>query len=220
MEQKLSRTKSEDAVKKGISVEIASILWMLVEAGVAIAAGSAAHSLALVAFGIDSIIELIAGVVLLWRLLIELRGQDTVRINSAEKSASWVVAGALLLLSAYIVVSALFNLSGHRGAEASKLGVGLAIAAGLIMPYLAWAKIKIGKVIGSNALRSDGYCSLVCAYMSWVLLIGVVSTALIGSWWIDAVLSLLLAYFIFREGIEALQTARGEECGTCHRDGN
>jgi divalent metal cation (Fe/Co/Zn/Cd) transporter len=207
----LSRTKSEDAVKKGISVEIASILWMLVEAGVAIVAGSAAHSLALVAFGIDSIIELIAGVVLLWRLLIELRGHDTARINRAEKSASWVVGGALLLLSAYIIVSALLNLFHHRGAEASKLGVILAIAAGLIMPYLAWAKIKIGKMIGSNALKSDGRCSLVCAYMSWILLIGVVSTALFGSWWIDGVLSLLLVYFIFREGIEALQSARDEE---------
>ena len=202
-----------------MGVELASILWMLIEVGIALAAGTSAHSLALVAFGTDSIVELIAGVVLLWRLWIELRGQDAVRIKQAEKSASWVVCGALLLLSAYIVVSVLFNLSHHRGAEASKLGVGLAVAAGLIMPYLAWAKIKIGKSIGSNALRSDGYCSLVCAYMSWVLLIGVVSTALFGWWWIDGVLSLLLVYFIAREGIEALETARGEVCSSCHGDG-
>lgn len=209
--------KSRALVQKGTAVEVASIVWMLIEAWVAIAAGVTAHSLALVAFGADSIIELIAGSVLLWRLWIELRGQSEERIKRAEKRASWVVGSALLLLSVYIVISALFNLSHHRGAEASGLGLGLAIAAGLIMPLLAWSKIRIGTKIGSKALRSDGYCSMVCAYMSWTLLVGIVATAFVGWWWIDGVLSLLLVYFISREGIEALLSARGKECSSCGR---
>lgn len=202
-------------VKKGIYIEIISILWMFIEAGVAIGAGLAAHSLSLVSFGADSIIELIAGFVLLWRLQIEMRGQCLEKVEKAERSASWIVGAALLLLAVYIVVSAIYNLFKHNSAEESILGIGLAAVAGILMPVLALAKRRIGNAIKSNALKSDGYCSMVCAYMSWVLLFGVVMTALLKLWWIDSVISLAFVYFIVKEGIEAIQEARGKEDSCC-----
>lgn len=115
------------AGKKGVSIEILSILWMIVEAGVAIGAGLTAHSLALVAFGADSIIELISGSVLLWRLTIEANGASLERVKRAEKASSWVVGIALLLLAVYIILASMDKLWTHLGAEFSYLGIGLAI---------------------------------------------------------------------------------------------
>ncbi|NMP21749.1 cation transporter [Sulfobacillus sp. DSM 109850] len=188
---------------------------MIVEAGVAIAAGMAAHSLALVAFGADSVIELIAGAVLLWRLMMESQGANGVRIQRAEQRASWVVGSALLLLAAYIIVASAVKLATHTGAQASDWGIVLAVASGIIMPYLSRAKKRIGWEIGSNALRADGSCSIVCAYMAWTVLLGVVATALFGWWWADSIASLALVYFVVKEGWEAIQEARGnaDACG-------
>ena len=205
-------------VKKGVYIEIVSILWMIIEASVAISGGIIAHSLALAAFGADSIIELIAGFILLWRLWIEMKEQRTEKIENAEKTASWVVGIALLSLAVYIFISAIYNLYHHSSAETSIIGIVLAVAAGIIMPFLSWAKIKIGNTIGSNALKADGYCSIVCAYMAWILLADVVLTALYnGLWWVDSVISLAFVYFVVKEGLEAIQIARGEtdDCDSC-----
>lgn len=85
------------------------------------------------------------------------------------------------------------------------------IASGIIMPYMSRAKKRIGSEIGSKALRSDGSCSMVCAYMSWILLAGVVLTALLGWWWIDSIVALALVYYVVKEGWEAVEEARGKE---------
>lgn len=196
-------------VRKGVQIEILSILWMIVEAAVAIGAGLAAHSLALVAFGADSVIELIAGGVLLWRLNVEVGGASLGRVQQAERIASWVVGAALLLLALYILVAAAHELWMRSGSETSGLGIALAIASGLIMPVLARAKKRIGSEIGSKALRADGSCSMVCAYMAWTVLGGAAFTALFGWWWADGVSALALLYFVIKEGWEAIQSARG-----------
>ncbi|MCL6547849.1 MAG: cation transporter [Alicyclobacillus sp.] len=207
------------SVKKGVAIETVSVLWMIIEAGVAIAAGLLAHSLALVAFGADSVIELVAGAVLLWRLAIEAAGASADRVKRAEKAASWVVGVALWLLAVYIVVASADKLWVHQQVESSYLGVGLAVASSVIMPYLSRAKQRIGSEIGSKALRADGACSIVCAYMAWTVLAGLVLTALFGWWWMDAVAALALVYFVVKEGWEAIQEARGKEdacgCGHC-----
>ncbi|WDL99702.1 cation transporter [Alicyclobacillus sp. ALC3] len=205
-------------VKKGINIEIVSILWMIVEAAVAIGAGIAAHSLALTAFGADSIIELVASAILLWRLYVESSGASLARVKQAEKRASWVVGVALIALAVYIVVSAAYDLWTRSGSESSMLGLALAIASGIIMPYLSRAKKRIGTEIGSKALRADGSCSIVCAYMAWTLIVGLMLTALVGWWWLNALAGLALVYFVVKEGIEAIQEARGVEdtCGCCH----
>jgi divalent metal cation (Fe/Co/Zn/Cd) transporter len=205
-------------VKKGINIEIVSIFWMTVEAAVAIGAGIVAHSLALTAFGADSIIELVAGGILLWRLYVESNGASIERVEQAEKRASWVVGVSLLALAIYIVVMAGYDLWTRSGSETSMLGLALAVASGIIMPYLSRAKKKIGTQIGSKALGADGSCSIVCAYMAWTLIVGLVLTAFLGWWWLNALAGLALVYFIVKEGIEAIQEARGVEdaCGCCH----
>lgn len=208
-------------VKKGINIEIVSILWMMIEAAVAIGAGVAAHSLALTAFGADSIIELVAGGILLWRLYVEAGGASLERVKQAEKRAAWVVGVALMALAVYIVVMAGYDLWTRTGSESSMLGLALAIASGIIMPYLSHAKKAIGTQIGSKALRADGSCSIVCAYMAWTLIVGLILTALVGWWWLNALAGLALVYFVVKEGIEAIQEARGVEdaCGCgCHGD--
>lgn len=197
------------ALRRGVHIEVLSILWMIVEAGVAIGAGILAHALVLVAFGGDSIIELIAGAVLLRRLLMEARGARANAVQRAEQWSSWVVGVALLLLAAYIVVGSLVKLGMHRGAETSDWGIALALASGAIMPYLSAAKKRIGAEIGSSALRADGACSIVCAYMAWTVLVGVGATAVFGWWWADSVVALGLVYFVVKEGWEAIQEARG-----------
>ncbi|WP_258110986.1 cation transporter [Alicyclobacillus sp. SP_1] len=205
-------------VKKGINIEIVSIFWMIVEAAVAIGAGIVAHSLALTAFGADSIIELVAGGILLWRLYVESNGASIERVEQAEKRASWVVGVSLLALAIYIFVMAGYDLWTRSGSETSMLGLALAVASGIIMPYLSRAKKKIGTQIGSKALGADGSCSIVCAYMAWTLIVGLVLTAFLGWWWLNALAGLALVYFIVKEGIEAIQEARGVEdaCGCCH----
>ncbi|WDL99126.1 cation diffusion facilitator family transporter [Alicyclobacillus sp. ALC3] len=206
------------SVRKGVNIEVISIVWMVIEAVVAIGAGAIAHSLALTAFGADSVIELVAGGVLLWRLTIEFRGASLAQVKRAEKTSSWVVGIALLLLAAYIVVASIIKLVSHQGAEPSYLGLGLAVASGVIMPYLSRTKKRIGTEIGSQALRSDGSCSMVCAYMSWILIAGVVLTAALGWWWIDSIAALALVYYVVKEGWEAIEEARGKEdaCGCSH----
>lgn len=197
------------AVRSGISIEWLSIVWMMIEAAVAIGAGLAAHALSLVAFGADSIIELMAAGVLLWRLYIEAQGGSQRRVKQAEKVASWVVGVALMLLGIYIVVAAVHELWTRQGAESSILGIGLAVASGALMPLLSRAKKHIGAEIGSKALKADGACSIVCAYMAWIVLGSVVLTAWLGWWWIDGAASLALVYFVVKEGMEALQAAKG-----------
>jgi divalent metal cation (Fe/Co/Zn/Cd) transporter len=214
----MSKAARASFVRKGVNIELISIFWMIIEAAVAISSGLIAHSLALVAFGSDSIIELIAGGVLLWRLTIEMNGASLERVKRAEKASSWVVGIALLLLAVYIVIASVDKLWTHQGAETSYLGIALAIASGLIMPYLSRAKKRIGSEIGSNALKADGSCSIVCAYMAWTVLVGVIVTALFGWWWADSIVALTLVYFVVKEGWEAVQEARGKDdaCGCCH----
>ncbi|WP_245629032.1 cation diffusion facilitator family transporter [Alicyclobacillus shizuokensis] len=152
---------------------------------------------------------------LLWRLVIESRGATLERVERAEKISSWVVGFALLLLAIYVVVSSVDKLITRQGAETSGLGIALAIASGILMPYLSHAKKRIGTEIGSRALRADGSCSIVCAYMAWTVLAGALLTASLGWWWVDSVAALALVYFIVKEGWEAIQEARGKEdaCG-------
>lgn len=207
------------AVRRGLTIEWISVGWMMLEAVVGLVTGVTAHSLALVAFGSDSIIELVAGGVLLWRLYVEARGATEDRVERAEQRAAWVVGTALLALAAYIVIMAGVDVWTRTAADASGWGLALAVAAGLIMPLLAQAKRRIGRDIGSAALVADGGCSLVCAYMAWTLLVGLVATDLFGWWWLNPLAGLALVYFIVSEGREALEEARGEHsAASCRLD--
>ncbi|HLJ66696.1 MAG TPA: cation transporter [Chloroflexota bacterium] len=204
-------------IRAGVRVEVVTVVWMAIEAVVAIGAGILASSVLLTAFGIDSVIELVSGGALLWRLMTEARGGSLERVEHAENRAAWIAGIGLVALCLYIVVTSALSLWEHNHPDASLSGIGLALAALVLMPVLVWQKRRIAARIGSAALRADAACSLTCAYMAATLLVGLALTALLGWWWADAVAALALLVWIVPEAREALEGARagrgGCSCG-------
>jgi divalent metal cation (Fe/Co/Zn/Cd) transporter len=200
-------------LRLGVEIEVVTILWMTLEASVALIVGFTTRSVSLQGFGIDSIIELIAGSVLLWRLLVESRGGLLETVERAERRAAWITAVGLFALAVYIVADSAFALLTQTRPEASWWGVGLAIAAAIIMPLLWQGKLRVARRIGSAALKADAACSVTCAYMSLTLLAGLLLNRLTSWWWADSLAGLALVYFLVREGREAWHEARtGEAC--------
>lgn len=214
----LPNRRRRDNVQAGVRIEIVTVAWMLVEAIVAISAGILARSILLTAFGLDSVIELVSGGALLWRLRTEARGGALERVEKAENRAAWIVGIALVLLCVYIVTTSVLGISTHAKPEGSIAGIGLAVAALLVMPWLVWRKRSIAATIDSAALRGDAACSLTCAQMAAALLVGVLLNTLFGFWWADAVAALALLYWIVPEAREALEGARSGRggCACCH----
>lgn len=204
-------------VRAGVRVEVASIIWMIIEGTVAIAAGIIARSVLLTAFGVDSVIELITGAVLLWRLLTEARNAAVDRVARAENRAAWVTGIGLVLLCAYVVVSAALDLIVRNKLDSSNVGLILSVIAVGIMPYFAWRKRRIAREIGSSALRGDAACSVPCAYMAGALLVGLALNRLFGWWWADPLAAVVLLYWLVPEAREALEGAKagrgGCSCG-------
>jgi divalent metal cation (Fe/Co/Zn/Cd) transporter len=206
------------AVRAGGRVEIVTVAWMSVEAVVAIGAGLLAHSVLLMAFGIDSVIELITGGVLLWRLATEARGGSLERVERAEHRAAWVMGVGLSLLCVYIVASVGASLLTHSRPDSSIVGIALASAAVIGMPILAWRKRVIATRIDSAALRGDAACSITCAYMAATLLVGLALNATFHWWWADGVAALGLLYWLVSEAREALEGARAGRGGCSCED--
>ena len=214
-----SATTRKGDVRQGIAIELITIVWMVIEASVAISVGFVTRSVSLQGFGIDSIVELIAGGILLWRLLMEQRGGSVERIEDAERRASWVTAISLFALALYIIGDSAWSLFTQTRPEASWWGVGLAVAAAIIMPLLWQGKLRIAKRIGSSALKADAACSVTCASMSLTLLVGPLLNRFFGWWWADPLAALFLVYFLVQEGREALHEARtGETCSCGDED--
>jgi divalent metal cation (Fe/Co/Zn/Cd) transporter len=212
-------TNRKDHVRLGIWIELITIVWMIAEAGVAISVGFATRSVSLQGFGIDSLVELLAGGILLWRLLIEQRGGSLERIEQAERRASWVTAISLFALAIYIISDSILTLLAGTRPQASWWGVGLAMAAAIVMPLLWQGKLRVARRIGSAALKADAACSVTCAYMSLTLLAGLLLNRFFGWWWADSLAAFGLVYFLIQEGREALHEARtGEAC--CCADGD
>jgi divalent metal cation (Fe/Co/Zn/Cd) transporter len=194
-------------VRLGIWVEIFTVLWMVVEAVVSIGAGIAARSALLTAFGIDSVIELVSGAMLLWRLSVEARGEDTKYIERAEQRAAWVVAVVLALLCVYVLATAVYGLLTQSRPENSLVGIAISIAAFVVMPILGITKRRIAARIGSSALRGDAASSFTCGYMAGAVLLGVGLNALFHWWWAEDVASLLFLFWLIGETREAVEEA-------------
>jgi divalent metal cation (Fe/Co/Zn/Cd) transporter len=200
-------------LRLGVRIELVTIIWMTIEASIAIVTGFATHSVSLQGFGIDSIIELISGGVLLWRLRVEQRGGTIGVVERAERRAAWITALSLFALAVYIVGDSAFAFLTRSHPEASWWGIGLAIAATIIMPLLWRGKLRVARRIESAALKADAMCSITCAYMAITLLVGLLLNKFFGWWWADPLAALALVYFIVKEGREALHEARtGETC--------
>ena len=205
-------------VRLGVWIELVTILWMTIEASVALVVGFTTRSVSLQGFGIDSIIELIAGGILLWRLLVEQRGGPIEAVERAERRASWVTAISLFALAVYIIGDSVLTFATSTRPESSWWGVGLAVAAAIFMPLLWQSKLRVAKRIGSAALKADAACSVTCAYMSLTLLAGLLLNRFFGWWWADPLAGLALVYFLVQEGREALHEARTGETCSCGSD--
>jgi divalent metal cation (Fe/Co/Zn/Cd) transporter len=182
---------------------------MVVEAVVAIGAGILAGSVVLLAFGLDSVIELMSAGVLIWRLSVELQRGRAFSEN-AERLASRIGGGLLFALAAYVVLSAGWSLWARRGAEFSIVGLIVSVLALPIMRYLARRKIKLAEQLGSRAMRADAMESITCGWLSLVVVISLAAQAGLGAWWVDPVGSLAIVWFLIKEGREAWTD---EECG-------
>ena len=193
-------------IRRGKLLEYFTIGWNLLEALVAVGSGIVAGSIALVGFGIDSLIESLSGSILLWRL-----ADDS---DAREKLAIRLVGASFLILAAYVAFDAIKSLIYQEAPEASYVGIGLAVVSMIVMPFLARAKKNVGVQLGSRAMVSDSKQTNICAYLSVILLGGLILNAIFGWWWADPVAALIMIPIIVKEGIEGL---RGEVCEDgCH----
>ena len=189
-------------VRQAFRLEGLTIVWMTIEAAVATTSGIAAGSLSLLAFGIDSFIELASAVVLMWRLSVELwRGRALA--EKAERTASRIGGVLLLTLAAYVMVSAAWGLWTRDGQEFSIPGLAITSLAIPIMYFLARRKLAIAERLGSRALRADAMESIACGWLSFVVVVGLAAQLLIGAWWIDSITSLAIVWLLVKEGREA-----------------
>lgn len=200
----------KEALRRGRRLEYFTVGWNSLEALTSIAAGILAGSIALIAFGLDSVIETVSGAALLWRLH---HGNDVVhRRENSERIALRVVGICFVLLSIYVLADSAHALITHEAPERSLFGIIITAVSIIAMPLLARAKRQVAATINSEALRADSRQTDLCAYLSAIVLVGLALNALLGWWWADPVAGLLMVPIIVREGNEAL---RGKDCG-CH----
>ncbi len=180
----------------------ASVTYNVVEAVVAVTAGLVAGSVALVGFGLDSVVEVSSGLIILWQFRHPVP-------ESREQRALRLLAVSFLLLAGYVAVESVRALYAGNRPETSPVGIGLAIASLLVMPLLSWAQRRTGRALESRAVVADGTQTLLCTYLSGVLLVGLVANTALGWWWADPVAGLVIAAVAVREGVEAWQ---GDGC--------
>ncbi len=198
-------------IREAFRLEWLTIGWMVIEALVATAAGIASGSLVLIAFGLDSVVELISAGVLMWRLSVELRDGHAFS-EDAERIASRIGGALLIALAAYVVIFAGWNLWTRHAEEFSLPGFIVTLLAIPVMRYLARRKIELANQLGSRSLRADAMESVTCGWLSVVAVISLGAQAVSGIWWIDSVGSLAIVWLLVKEGREAWQ---GECCADC-----
>jgi len=207
-EQELHRV---ELVRLGLRLEYLTVGWNLAEAAVAVTAGWLAGSIALVGFGLDSLIESSSGAVLLWRLRADAARE---RRELLEARALKLVGASFFLLAAYVAFDAVKSLMQREAPEQSYIGIALAIVSLIVMPLLARAKRRVAAQIESRAMHADSRQTDICAYLSAILLGGLVLNVWLGWWWADPFAALVMAPVILKEGWEALH---GETCSeACH----
>ncbi|MDP8970312.1 MAG: cation transporter [Actinomycetota bacterium] len=177
-----------------------TIAWNALEGVVAIVAGIAAKSIALIGFGADSYVEVFAGSVILWRLAKEQHGEEV--SEAAERRALRLIAVTFFLLAAGVGAESLRELVTASRPEESLPGIILAVVSLIVMPLLAWGKRRVGEQLGSQAVQADATETTLCVWLSAILLVGLGLNALFGWWWADPLAALGVVYVATREGIE------------------
>ena len=193
-------------IRRGKFLEYVTVFYNSLEGIIAIAAGVVAGSIALVGFGFDSVIEVISGLTLLWRLYGDAH-ED--RREQLEQRALRIVGVSFLLLAAYVLFDAGKSLIRREPPDESILGIVVAAVSLVVMPLLVRAKRRVAAAIGSKALDADATQTALCTYLSAILLAGLLLNAALGWWWADPVAALVMVPIIVREGLEGI---RGERC--------
>lgn len=183
-------------VRKALRLEYFTIAWNLIEAAVAISAGVVAGSIALIGFGFDSSIEAFAASVVIWQV----RGDQS---PAREQRALRLIAISFFVLAAYVIFESVLDLATGSEPESSLVGMGLAVVSLIVMPALWWGKRRLAETMGSEVLRADAAETLLCAWLSLILLVGLALNATLGWWWADPLAALGIAWLAVREGAEA-----------------
>ena len=195
--------------QRALRLEWATTLWNVVEAFVALGSGLFSGSTALVAFGIDSLIEVMSSVGLLWRLLSAGPTATPEEHERAERRALFVVAISFFLLALYIAIDVVRTLLARSAPETSMVGIGLSIASLIAMPALGYDKQRTARQMNSKALAADAVETWVCAYLSAALLAGLGLHLLLGWWWVEPLAALAMVPFITWQGLRSLRKAQG-----------
>lgn len=196
-------------VRRGRKLEYFTIGWNAIEGLLAVGIGAIADSISLVGFGLDSFIEVTSGTALLWRMSVD---ADVHRRQHNERKALRIVGACFLLLAAYIAFESGMDLAFKRAPECSLPGIVLACVSLIAMPILSRAKRKVGRELDSTAMHADAKQTEFCAYLSAILLAGLLLNLLFGLWWADPIAALVMVPIIANEGLEAL---RGKRCADC-----
>jgi divalent metal cation (Fe/Co/Zn/Cd) transporter len=200
----ITRARYERLARRVKLLSWLSLAWMTVEGAVAIAAGIVAGSIALVGFGLDSAIEGFASVIIIWRFT-----GHRVFSHAAEQQAQKLVAVQFFLLAPYVGFESIKGLIGGDHPDVSWVGIGLAIGSVIFMPMLGIAKQRLADQLGSAATAGEGRQNMLCAYLAAALLVGLLGNLLVGAWWLDPGVGLLIAGVAVKEGVEAWH---GEGC--------
>ena len=195
-------------LRRGLLLEYLTVGWNVAEGLIAIGAGIAAGSPALIGFGVDSFVESVSGGALIWRLRAEIGGRDDDEsVERIEHRAERFVGVAFLLLAAYVAFEAIRSLVAREAPDASPVGIVLTAVSIGAMLWLARVKRETGEALGSRALIADSKQTFACWYLSVTALAGLALNAFFGLWWADPVAALGIVLILVREGIEAV---RGE----------
>jgi divalent metal cation (Fe/Co/Zn/Cd) transporter len=203
----LSSRDRERLQRRARSLAWTGNAWHLIEFAIAVSAGLSAGSIALIGFGVDSLIEGLAGFVIIW-----LFTGARLRSATAEQRAQRLIAFSYFLLGAYVTVESIRDLGSGHHPDASWVGIGLAAFTAATMPLLARAKKQVGRELNSSATVSEAGQNMICAYLSVALLVGLSLNAVAGLWWADPAAALVIAAIALREGREGW---RGEACDCC-----
>jgi divalent metal cation (Fe/Co/Zn/Cd) transporter len=180
----------------------ATITYNVIEAVIALTEGARVSSTALIGFGLDSVVEVSSAAAVAWQFA----GRDP---EAREKVTLRIIAVSFFGLAAYVSVESVLALSGHREAEHSSVGIALAAVSLAVMPVLSWAQRRAGRELGSQSAVADSKQTLLCTYLSAVLLVGLLLNSLFGWSWADPIAALVIAAIAVREGIDAW---RGNAC--------
>jgi len=196
-------------LRRGLRLAYLSVAWNVGEAVVGIAAGAIAGSVALIGFGLDSVVEASSASIIIWRLTSERRGRHA---DTLERPAIRAVAVAFWALAAYVTYRAIVDLATQAHPEESLAGIILASVSLIGMPLLARAKRRSSKALGSHAMHADSKQTVLCTYLSAALLIGLGANALFGWWWADPAAALVIAALAAREGYQLWVTEDPDCC--------